>query len=164
MAENFDPIGEARRQWLAHGYDEAADGMTLTTSIMRSQQLLLARIDRVLRPMKLTFARYELLTLLRFSTHGELPMSVVSRRLQVHPTSTTNAVDRLERAGLVRRIPHPKDGRSTIVQLTDEGRDLSLRATDALNRDVFIHPGVEGPKLTQLLDLLAEHRTALSDD
>lgn len=164
MAENFDPIREARRQWEAHGYAEAADGMTLTTSIMRSQQLLMARIDRALRPLKLTFARYELLTLLRFSSHGELPMSVVSRRLQVHPTSTTNAVDRLERAGLVKRTPHPEDGRSTIVQLTKAGRELSLAATDALNREVFTHPGITGERMDLLLQLLAEHRAALAED
>lgn len=164
MAENFDPIREARRQWEAHGYAGAADGMTLTTSIMRSQQLLMARIDRALRPLKLTFARYELLTLLRFSSHGELPMSVVSRRLQVHPTSTTNAVDRLERVGLVKRTPHPDDGRSTIVQLTKAGRELSLAATDALNREVFTHPGIEGERMDLLLQLLAEHRAALAED
>ena len=91
-------------------------------------------------------------------------MSVVSRRLQVHPTSTTNAVDRLERAGLVKRIPHPEDGRSTIVKLTKAGRELSLAATDALNREVFTHPGIEGERMDQLLQLLAEHRTALAED
>ena len=60
----FDPIEEARRQWAAHGWQDVADGMAAITSIMRAQQLFLARVDAVLRPYELSFARYELLMLL----------------------------------------------------------------------------------------------------
>ena len=56
-----DPIEEARRQWVAHGWSEAADGMAAVTSIVRAQQIVLQRIDTVLRPLDLTFARYEIL-------------------------------------------------------------------------------------------------------
>ena len=56
-----DPIVEAHRQWVAHGWPEAADGMAMVTSVVRAQQLLLERIDAVLRPRELTFARYEVL-------------------------------------------------------------------------------------------------------
>ena len=49
----LDPIAEARRQWAAHGWAEVADGMAALTSVMRAQQLLLARCDAVLRiPMR----------------------------------------------------------------------------------------------------------------
>ena len=37
------------------------------TSVVRAQQLFLGRIDSVLRPLGLTFARYEVLMLLLFS-------------------------------------------------------------------------------------------------
>ena len=50
-----DPIEEACRQWVAHGWADAADGMAAVTSIVRAQQILLQRIDTVLRPLDLTF-------------------------------------------------------------------------------------------------------------
>jgi hypothetical protein len=64
-----DPIDEARRQWVNHDWAQAADGMAAVTSIVRVQQIMLQRIDAVLRPLDLTFARYEILTLLSFTKH-----------------------------------------------------------------------------------------------
>ena len=55
----FDPILEARRQWQVHGWGKAANGMAAVTSAFRAQQIYLARIDAILRPLGLTFARYE---------------------------------------------------------------------------------------------------------
>lgn len=159
----FDPIEEARRQWEAHGWADAAPGMAAVTSVMRVQQLMLARVDEVLRPEGLTFARYELLMLLHFSRSGALPITRASRRLQVHPTSVTNAVDRLEAAGLVVRRPHPTDGRGTLVEVTDEGRDVALRATKRLNDEVFARPGLPARRLGALVGALTEFRRAAGD-
>ena len=158
-----DPIAEAKRQWLAHGWEDAAPGMTLVTSIMRAQQLLLARVDATLKPFGLTFARYELLTLLSFSRSGRMPMASASSRLQVHPTSVTNTVDRLEAQGFVRREPHPTDGRATLIVLTDEGRALSERATAALNREVFEKPGLSADDTDDLVRLIARMRRDAGD-
>ncbi len=130
----FDPIAEAQRQWEAHGWDDAAPGMAMVTSVMRVQQVLIGHVDRALRDLGLTFARYEVLMLLLFSRKGALPMGKVGARLQVHPASVTNVVDRLEADGLVRRVPHPSDGRTTLAEITPAGRALARRATDALER------------------------------
>ena len=46
--------------------------------------------------------------LLSFSKRGSLPMRMMGERLQLHPTSITNIVDRLEADGLARRLPHPE--------------------------------------------------------
>ena len=92
--------------------------MAAVTSLMRAQQIVLARVEEVLRPFDLTFARYEVLMLmlmLLFGRSGSLPLSRLGDRLQVHPTSVTNAVDRLEAQGLVRRSPHPRDRRATLA-------------------------------------------------
>ena len=107
--------------------------MAAITAVMRAQQIFQARVDEVLRPFELTFARYELLMLLHFSSRGSLPIKKASERLQVHPTSITNAVDRLEAAGLVERRPHPTDGRATLIEITDSGRSVALDATARLN-------------------------------
>ena len=37
----------------------------------------------------------------------------------IHPTSVTNIVDRLEGQGLVRRVDHPTDRRTTLCEITD---------------------------------------------
>ncbi|AMY18202.1 MarR family transcriptional regulator [Rhodococcus kroppenstedtii] len=159
----LDPIAEAHRQWVRHGWTDAADGMAAVTSIMRVQQIMMARVDEVLKPTGLTFARYELLTLLTFTRTGALPMAKASARLQVHPTSVTNAVDRLEKAGLVTRVPHPTDRRTTLVEITDSGRRLAVSATEQLNDRVFGDPGVAGRELDSLVAILAGVRRRAGD-
>src|SRR5690606_18284734 len=145
------------------GWTDASAGMTVVTSIMRAQQLLQARVDEALRPHGLTFARYELLTLLSFTRDGRMPVSSAAGRLQVHPTSVTNTVDRLEQAGLVRREPHPSDGRATLVVLTDAGRGVAQAATAALNSDVFSDPGLAAGDAETLIAVIAQLRRGAGD-
>jgi DNA-binding MarR family transcriptional regulator len=159
----FDPIAEARRQWRAHGWEDAADGMAAVTSVFRAQQIYLARIDAILRPLGLTFARYEVLMLLLFSRSGALPLSKMGARLQVHPTSVTNAVNRLEEQGLLARVPHPSDGRTTLATITPLGRRLAEQATNQVNRDVFTHPGLEPDEVTARIDVIGSLRRHAGD-
>ena len=159
----MDPIAQARRNWVAAGWAEAAPGMAAVTSVMRAQQILQSRVDEVLRDVDLTFARYELLMLLHFSSRGSLPLKKASERLQVHPTSVTNSVDRLEAAELVVRRPHPTDGRATLVELTEEGRRVALKATDALNAEVFTRPGLSPRRVAMLVTVLEELRRDAGD-
>jgi DNA-binding MarR family transcriptional regulator len=158
-----DPIAEAHRQWTARGWADAADGMAAVTSLMRAQQIVLARVDEVLRPLDLTFARYEVLMLLLFSRAGALPLNKIGVRLQVHPTSVTSAVDRLQARGHVRRIPHPSDRRAILAQITEEGRAAALAATEKLNDTVFADPGLPERGVRRLVALLAEMRRAAGD-
>ena len=126
----FDPIARAGESWEQRFGPAAA--MRAATSVFRVQQILLARFDEALRPHALTFARYEVLVLLTFSRTGELPLKVIGSRLMVHPTSVTNAIDRLVAAGYVRRRPNPEDGRGVLAGITDEGRAVVQTATKAL--------------------------------
>ena len=72
---------------------------------MRAQQILLQRLNGLLRGHDLTFPRYEALMILYLSRRGALPLGKIGERLQVHATSVTNLIDGLERAGFVRREP-----------------------------------------------------------
>jgi DNA-binding MarR family transcriptional regulator len=159
----FDPIAEARRQWGLHGWEDTALAMAVVTSIMRVQQLLLARADAALRPFDLTFARYEVLMLLSFSSRGALPLGKIGERLQVNPASVTNAIDRLEEQGLVARVPNPTDGRGTLARLTDEGRRRAAAATDAVNSSVFADLGLSAESTERLFELLRDIRRASGD-
>lgn len=158
----FDPIEEAARNWASAGWGDAAPGMAFVTSIMRVQQLVLARVDDALGPHGLTFARFELLMLLDFSRQGELPLSRIGRRLQVHPASVTNAVDRLEADGLVRRRPNPADGRGTLAAITPAGRRLVRHAAASLN-EVFVGLGLAAEEEQAVVRTLAAFRRAAGD-
>lgn len=157
-----DPIAEARRQWEAHGWTAAAPAMAAVTSVVRAEQLLLGRIEKTLAPFGLTFSRYEALRLLGFTRRGALPLGKMSDRLQVAAGSVTNAVDRLEADGLVRREPHPDDGRVTLAAITAEGRRLLDEATEAVN-EVFEALELDEADLEVLVAVLTRFRARAGD-
>ncbi len=157
----FDPIMRAATLW-----DERigpARTMAAVTSVMRVQQILLSAVDGALRPHRLTFARYEALVLLTFSRQGRLPMRVMGERLQLHPTSVTNIVDRLQADGLVRRTPHPTDRRATLVEITDAGVALRDKATMSVTAVGFGLSGLTPEQETHLTELLGLVRHAAGD-
>nr|WP_272917655.1 MarR family transcriptional regulator [Nocardioides flavescens] len=121
------------------------------------------RIDAVLRPLELSFARYEVLRLLSFSSAGSMPMTRLGSLLQVHPTTVTSAVARLERQGYVERLRHDTDRRVVLAAITDDGRAVVEKATDGLNTDVFEQPGLPAPELAELTRLLGLLRRDAGD-
>lgn len=159
----MDPIAEANRQWISHGWEDAALGMSAVTSVARVHQLLLSRVEATLKPFNLSFARFELLRLLAFSSEGRMPMASVVSRLQVHPASVTSVVDRLVRDGLVRRESHPDDGRATLLVLTKKGRELTERATTELNAGTFSELGLTREDTQALVGILARFRKQAGD-
>ena len=158
-----DPIAEARRQWHVHGWDDAAAGMTAVTSVMRAQQLMQASVDAALKPHKLTFARYEMLRMLAFTRAGRLPLASAIDRLQVHPTSVTNTVERLVKDGYIERVKHPSDGRAALLLLTESGRAVVEDATVSLNTEVFERVGMIHADTTALVAIVARFREGAGD-
>jgi DNA-binding MarR family transcriptional regulator len=157
----FDPIARAAELWEAR--IGPAGTMAAVTSVMRVQQILLSATDGALRPHGLTFARYEALVLLTFARSGSLPMRVMGERLQLHPTSVTNIVDRLESDGLAKRSPHPTDRRTTLVSITEAGSALMAEATKSLTDIDFGLVGLTERQAEQLNDLLERVRRSAGD-
>jgi DNA-binding MarR family transcriptional regulator len=157
----FDPIDEAARQWSIRW--DAVHQMHAVTSLMRVQQLVLSQLDEILKPHGLTFARYEALVLLTFSRNGSLPLGKMGERLQVHPTSITSIIDRLERAGLVVRRRHPEDGRAVLAEITDAGRAVVEAATADLVEAKFALGSVPEEDLRSLSALLKPVRQQAGD-
>jgi DNA-binding MarR family transcriptional regulator len=155
----FDPIERAGELWEKHVGD--ASSMRVATSIMRVQQLLIGEFDRVLKPLDITFARYEVLRLLSFSREGRLPLSVIGERLMVHPTSVTNAIDRLVASGFVARTPDIHDRRRVYASLTSDGKRVLRRATKALMEIDFGLGALSTAERKQVFDVL---RTVRADD
>jgi len=106
--------------------------MAVVTSIMRAQQIIQVRVDEMLAPFGLTFARFELLRLLAFSRAGALPLGKAGARLQVHQTSITNVVTRLDERGLVTVKPDVNDRRVTRVSLSRSGTSRLRKANQLL--------------------------------
>jgi DNA-binding MarR family transcriptional regulator len=157
----FDPIERAGETWERRF--GPASAMRAATSVFRVQQILLARFDEVLKPHELTFARYEVLVLLTFSRSGELPLKVIGSRLMVHPTSVTNAIDRLVAAGYVRRRPNPDDGRGVLAGITDAGRAVVETATTALTDLDFGLGDLSEGERSSLFDTLRRVRLGAGD-
>src|SRR4051795_3975637 len=157
----FDPIDEAARQWANRW--EGVPAMHAVTSLMRVQQLVIGRLDAILKPRGLTFARYEALVLLVFSSRGSLPLGKMGERLQVHPTSVTSIVRRLEAAGLVVRTPHPEDGRAVLAEITPAGRALVEAATKDLVEARFAIADVAADDLRSISALLRPVREHAGD-
>ena len=158
---SLDPIAEARRQWEQRW--DGAEEMAAATSIMRAQQIVQTRVEDVLRPFDLTFARYEALVLLGFTRRGALPMGKMGERLMIHPTSVTNIVDRLEAQGFVRRRPHQTDRRTTLVEITETGRQITERATKEVIASAFGLEALSEREVDQLTRLLRKVRVAVGD-
>lgn len=152
----FDALAEAERQWRSHKLDKAGE-MHAVIAIVHARQLVTTAIDRALRPLEITFARYEVLMLLHFSKTGALPITKVGERLLVHPTGITRLVDKLEDQELVSRQVHPEDRRSTLVQIEPAGRQLAQRATDVLV-DLNFGVSLAQHQLQTLIDLLGTFR------
>jgi DNA-binding MarR family transcriptional regulator len=157
----FDPIDEAAKQWASHWGEMPR--MRAVTSLMRVHQLVLTELDELLRPLGLTFARYEVLVLLSFSRRGALPLGKIGERLQVHATSVTPLVKRLEGAGLITRLPHPEDGRAVLASITPEGRAVMDRATEAIVNARFALGAMSEDDCDKLTGLLTVPRAAAGD-
>ena len=157
----FDPIDEAARQWGLRW--DAVEQMHAVTSLMRVQQLVIGQLDALLKPHGLTFARYEALVLLTFSRAGSLPLGKMGERLQVHATSVTSIVDRLEAAGLVVRRRHPDDGRAVLAEITDAGRAVVEAATADLVAARFALTSLSPDELRKLSELLRPVRRDAGD-
>jgi DNA-binding MarR family transcriptional regulator len=161
MALPFDPIDEAARQWAERWTGVSA--MHAVTSLMRVQQLVLSELDAILKPHGLSFARYEALVLLTFSSRGSLPLGKMGERLQVHPTSITSIIQRLTADGLVNRRQHPEDGRAVLAEITPTGRKLVEAATADLLAADFGLGSLDDDQLKAVSELLRPVRRAAGD-
>ena len=106
--DRLDLVAEARRQWRAHGWVGPDRGMAAVISLMRAQQIVLGRLEDVVRPFGLSYARYEVLMLLSFSRSGVLPLARIGERLQVHPASRHRRGRQARGAGAARARAAPR--------------------------------------------------------
>ncbi|WP_315987342.1 MarR family winged helix-turn-helix transcriptional regulator [Actinomadura sp. HBU206391] len=101
-------------------------------SISRLHQLLAKALDAELKRFRIGRTGYFLLTTLALITGGSAQLGALSRLMMVHPTTVKLLIDQLEAEELVTRRPHDHDRRTTLVEITDRGRECVQRANEAL--------------------------------
>jgi DNA-binding MarR family transcriptional regulator len=159
----FDPIAEAAHQWEAHWAGAARESMVAVTSIMRAQQILLARLNDLLADLDLTFPRYEALMLLYYSRRNQLPLGKISDRLQVHRASVTNVIDKLVDSGYVERTTDDNDRRAVLARITTAGQLTAARATQRVNDAAFGMEPLTPEVCKQIAQLLEPLRRGAGD-
>jgi MarR family transcriptional regulator, organic hydroperoxide resistance regulator len=84
----------------------------------------------------------------------------IARAVEITVGGASQAVDRLESAGLCARRANPEDRRSSIVELTPEGAELLTRATPVFDRELdrLLRAPLPGTALTQVADGLGALR------
>jgi DNA-binding MarR family transcriptional regulator len=121
---------------------------------IRSGHLAERVIATILRPHDLTPAAFNVLSVLRDSARPLCP-STLGERLHVTRGTMTGVIDSLEKRGHVLRIPHPDDGRMTLIALTDLGAELVEEIKPLLERFApGLLPTVSGDDLGEFLTLL----------
>src|SRR5919197_936821 len=127
----------------------------LTTALVQGYKTVWARSAARLAPLGLLPGQERAIILLW--AEGELPQGEIARRLGVEQPTATKALQRLERAGLVRRERDTADNRQVIVSLTEAGRAAYSPARNArLALERQFADALSERERSQLLRLLAQ--------
>lgn len=154
----FDVVEASRRVWLDRWDPASASGMAVFTGLLRSYQMLRDQVDAVVRRHRLTFGRYEVLAWLAMDPEPSLTLSWISRTLRMPPATLTNVIDHLEGEGLIRRVAHPSDARTTMAVATAKGRRLADLVTQQLNEQVYQDIALPEEQRSELIELLQQLR------
>ena len=100
-------------------------------NLIRTEGLVAAELDRIFRRHGLTGPGYNVLAILA-GAGAALPPYVIGERLLVTRGTVTGLLDSLEKRGLVRRTPHPRDRRMLLVELTADARPLMRKVARGL--------------------------------
>jgi DNA-binding MarR family transcriptional regulator len=147
-------------------YDQTPEGSVLATeavmNTVRTGDLLLDRIGRLLRPLGVSSPGGLVLGLLR--DHGPMAPSEIGDRLIVTRATVTGLLDSLERRGFVRRTAHPSDRRSLIVQITAEGLKVLTEVRTIVHwQEKDWLSSLSDAELRRLITLLHRVQRALED-
>ena len=75
----------------------------------------------------------------------------------------TNVIDHLEGKGLIRRVAHPSDARTTLAEVTAKGRQLDALVTRQLNSEVYEQIALAEPDRATITELLRQLRASANE-
>ena len=127
------------------------------TDLIRLEIALCDRVDARLRERHdLPLSHFETLYLLYRGPGTGLRVGDLARRLRVTVGGTSKLVDRIEAAGLIRRIADPADRRASRIVLTPAGRRALSAAVDSYSTDLAatLDSALTGAEQKQLHELV----------
>jgi DNA-binding MarR family transcriptional regulator len=163
MVEARDGIDLRRAQWASELPDLDTRGMAIIGRMRWITLNLRPPIEAIFGKHGLDSGEFDVLSTLRRSGAPYcLRPTELYRWLMISSGGLTARLGRLEKAGLVERLPDPNDARSTLVQLTAAGRKV---AENAFREDMAFENQVlealtdeEAANLESLLRKLASSR------
>jgi DNA-binding MarR family transcriptional regulator len=134
-----------RIQILAWNFNQSMDGTLAEFEIDRREFLLLGKLRKYGPPYR--------------ASAGKLAMD-----LRLSSGAMTNRLDRMEAAGLIRRLPDPSDRRATLVEPTDHGhRAWEQTVTAQAHRESALLGVLRKGEKEELHDLLRKLMLAFPD-
>ncbi|KGD85859.1 MarR family transcriptional regulator [Rhizobium sp. YS-1r] len=132
--EQQDHVDRLKAQWARELPDLDTSPMDILGRIYRLSRLVTPTIEATFASHGLDRGEFDVVgTLRRSGPPYRLTPTELCRSLMIASGSLTHRLGRLEKAGLIRRVPSENDGRSLAVQLTEEG---IYRAEAAFRRDM----------------------------
>ena len=123
--------------------------------IMGIHRRLRRMLDETLEEHELSYGEWSVLSSLTWSPNNRRTAGELAAKVELSSAAMTNRLDRLEGAGLIKRVPDPSDRRAVQVELTRKGRALYARAVEAQAAKESIIAAALAPKQQeQLNDLL----------
>jgi DNA-binding MarR family transcriptional regulator len=101
-------------------------GFELINRVLATSGTLLRESQKFFRPLGVTEAQFNVLNVLADAPEG-MSQRELGDVLVVDRSNVTGLLDRMEKAGWVRRASHPTDGRVYRVLLTPAGRKLQAK-------------------------------------
>lgn len=121
-----DEVDRLIAGWARERPDLDLDAMGTVARLLRAAGLVSEAIEALAAEHGLQVPEGDILFSLRRSgAPYRLSPAALSEALLVSSGTLTNRLDRLERKGLIERIPHPTDRRSVEVALTARGFELA---------------------------------------
>ena len=106
----------------------------------------------------------DLLSALQRSPEPMVPPSRLAAALVCSTGTMTNRLDRLQRAGMIRRHDDPSDRRGVLVSLTEKGRRTIVAAAAARDAHAAeLVPGLTLPERRELVRLLRKVLVAVEE-
>lgn len=133
-------------------------------ALFRAQVAVMRRLQSGPAFKALALNEYDVLFTLSRCPSGWLRLNELNDNVLLSQSSLSRLVERLEKRGLLERMPAPQDGRGILLKLTDAGRDLQKQIGREHVRDIsaLITPALTPSEQRELLRLTEKLRGSVS--